>query len=192
MTEREKNEDDAALWMRVAKTVKPLKQTDLPPKSPGESSRSESVPAKKTPESSPESPAESLHDRVKPPPPKIAPQPADLRGAKVGGISRNDARRITSGAIALTARLDLHGKTIDGAYRALKRFIVEKQRQQHRYVLVITGKGVAGQGALRGALPRWLETPPLAQAVVAYHPAQGRHGGDGAWYVQLRRLERLS
>ena len=128
----------------------------------------------------------------KKPPPSTLHKPADLRGSKIGGISRSDARRLANGDIALTARLDLHGETLAGAYGALKRFIVEKQHQKHRYVLVITGKGVAGRGALRTALPRWLATPPLAEAVVAFHPAQGRHGGDGAWYVQLRRLGRLA
>ena len=179
--------DDAALWMRVAKTVKPLKQTDVPLKPPPKP-RVESPPEKKTPESSR---GESVPQRRRESPRIVAekppPQPADLRGSKIGGISRADARRLTSGDIALTARLDLHGETLAGAYAALKRFIVEKQHQKHRYVLVITGKGVAGRGALRTALPRWLETPPLAQLVVAFHPAQTRHGGGGAWYVQLRR-----
>ena len=181
--------DDAALWGRVAKTIKPLPQTDVPPKPPPKP-RAESPPK-------PESPrGESVPQRQRESPPLVAekppPQPADLRGSKIGGIARADARRLANGDIALTARLDLHGETLAGAYGALKRFIVEKQHQKHRYVLVITGKGVAGRGALRTALPRWLETPPLAQLVVAFHPAHGRHGGDGAWYVQLRRLGRLS
>ena len=189
--------DDAALWGRVAATVKPLKQTHLPPKPP--KPRAESPPKPESPpgESSPgESGAQRRRESppmvAEKPPPSTLHKPVDLRGSKIGGIARADARRLASGAIALTARLDLHGETLDGAYGALKRFIVEKQHQKHRYVLVITGKGVAGRGALRGALPRWLETPPLAQLVVAFHPAQTRHGGGGAWYVQLRRLGRLA
>ena len=194
--------DDAALWGRVAATVKPLKQTHLPPKPPkpraesppkpassrGESSRGESSCG----ESGAQRRRESPPMVAEKPPPSTLHKPVDLRGSKIGGIARADARRLASGAIALTARLDLHGETLAGAYGALKRFIVEKQHQKHRYVLVITGKGVAGKGALRAALPRWLETPPLAQLVVAFHPAQGRHGGGGAWYVQLRRLGRLA
>ena len=184
--------DDAALWGRVAATVKPLKQTHLPLKPPPKP-RAESPPGESSPgESGAQRRRESPPIVAEKPPPSTLHKPADLRGSKIGGIARADARRLTSGAIALTARLDLHGETLDGAYGALKRFIVEKQHQKHRYVLVITGKGVAGRGALRGALPRWLATPPLAEAVVAFHPAQGRHGGDGAWYVQLRRLGRLA
>ena len=182
--------DDAALWGRVAKTVKPLKRTHFQaepvhakPKLRDESLPGESVPKPKRESARRESPPIVAEK----PPPSTLHKPADLRGSKIGGISRADARRLANGDIALTARLDLHGETLAGAYGALKRFIVEKQHQKHRYVLVITGKGVAGRGALRTALPRWLETPPLAQLVVAFHPAQGRHGGDGAWYVQLRR-----
>ena len=190
--------DDAALWMRVAKTVKPLAQTDVPSKPPPKP-RAESPPKPESPrgessrgESGAQRRRESPPMVAEKPPPSTLHKPVDLRGSKIGGIARADARRLTSGDIALTARLDLHGETLAGAYAALKRFIVEKQHQKHRYVLVITGKGVAGKGALRAALPRWLETPPLAQLVVAFHPAQGRHGGDGAWYVQLRRLGRLA
>ena len=64
-------------------------------------------------------------------PPSTLHKPVDLRGSKIGGIARADARRLTSGAIALTARLDLHGETLAGAYAALTRFIVEKQHQKH-------------------------------------------------------------
>ena len=191
MTEREKH-DDEALWRQVAQTVKPLAQDRWRAKTPSKP-RAESPPK---PESSPELPPESPLVRViKPPPskpPKPPHQPADLRDSRVSGISRADARRMMGGDIAVTARLDLHGETIDGAYAALTRFIAEKQRQHHRYVLVITGKGMAGRGVLRTAFPHWLTAPPLAQAVVAFHPAQTRHGGGGAWYVQLRRLGRLS
>ena len=65
-----------------------------------------------------------------------------------------------------------------------------------RHVLVITGKGRAGgpdaplpvrPGALRHAVPHWLHMPPLSAAVLQVTPAHRRHGGDGAYYVYLRR-----
>ncbi|MEC7257418.1 MAG: Smr/MutS family protein, partial [Pseudomonadota bacterium] len=44
------------------------------------------------------------------------------------------------------------------------------------------------RGILRRQVPHWLTTPPLAQAVLDFTPAHIRHGGEGAFYVYLRRL----
>ena len=42
-------------------------------------------------------------------------------------------------------------------------------------------------GVLRGEFPRWLAEGTLARIVLAWRPAATRHGGDGAFYVLLRR-----
>ena len=54
-------------------------------------------------------------------------------------------------------------------------------------MLVITGRGVAGGGVLRSAVPRWLDEPGIRRHVLAITPAQPRDGGGGALYVLLRR-----
>jgi DNA-nicking Smr family endonuclease len=60
-----------------------------------------------------------------------------------------------------------------------------------RVALVITGKGTmkGGGGILRGELPRWLSEGALARSVLAWRPAARRHGGEGAFYVLLRRKD---
>lgn len=115
-------------------------------------------------------------------------KPADLAAEKVSGISRTDAKRIKSGQVSPTARLDLHGLTSPNARSALRRFIAEKQRDRHQHVLVITGKGTAGKGVIRQSLPQWLDEPPLSEQVVAFHPAKPKDGGLGAWYIKLRQI----
>ncbi|MGE3916024.1 MAG: Smr/MutS family protein, partial [Hyphomicrobiaceae bacterium] len=45
-------------------------------------------------------------------------------------------------------------------------------------------------GVLRRSVPRWLAEPPLRGLVIACQPASVRHGGDGAFYVLLRRKRR--
>ena len=90
--------------------------------------------------------------------------------------------------------------TADGlhvlAHPALVRFILRAQSDGKRLVLVITGKGRPGdeavlyptpRGILRRQVPHWLDIPPLAQAVLQVTPAHIRHGGDGAFYVYLKR-----
>ena len=58
--------------------------------------------------------------------------------------------------------------------------------------LLITGKGKADgggeRGVLRRELPRWLNQPRNRERVVALTPAQPRDGGDGAFYLRLKRL----
>ena len=56
-----------------------------------------------------------------------------------------------------------------------------------RCVLVITGKGRLGTGVLRARFLDWLAGPDLRDLVSGYSAAHIRHGGDGAFYVMLRR-----
>jgi hypothetical protein len=59
-----------------------------------------------------------------------------------------------------------------------------------------TGKGKRGtddsiiperHGVLRHQVPQWLRLPPLNALVLQIAPAHRSHGGDGAYYVYLRR-----
>jgi DNA-nicking Smr family endonuclease len=63
---------------------------------------------------------------------------------------------------------------------------------------VITGKGgrhrpedapymAPGRGVLREAAPKWLRTGPHARHIVGIYEAHRRHGGEGAFYVYLKR-----
>ena len=69
----------------------------------------------------------------------------------------------------------------------LERFVIAAAGEGHRVILVITGKGVQGQGdPAQSAV--WLSSPPLAALVIAYCQAQPKDGGSGAYYVNLRQL----
>ncbi|MCA8882630.1 MAG: Smr/MutS family protein [Rhodobacteraceae bacterium] len=95
------------------------------------------------------------------------------------------------------ARIDLHGMTLAQAHPALNRFISDSYLRQRRLVLVITGKGKdrddegsimpVPRGVLRHQVPHWLQIPPLGPLVLQILPAHLRHGGDGAYYVYLKR-----
>ena len=188
MKRRPENTKDGELWQRLADTVKPLPQDRLreKPKSSSKNAISDksASPRAKTAKPSIASSSAALKSRIS------DRQPADLQAERVSGISRADAKRMTSGQIAPTATLDLHGMTAASAHLALKRFIDEKYHQNHHHVLIITGKGVAGKGVIRTSLPVWLNEPPLSHQVVAFHPAKPKDGGAGAWYIKLRRSDR--
>jgi DNA-nicking Smr family endonuclease len=54
-------------------------------------------------------------------------------------------------------------------------------------VLVITGKGIRGDGVLRRLTPEWLAAPHLRAVVAGISEAHRRHGGEGALYIALKR-----
>jgi DNA-nicking Smr family endonuclease len=106
-------------------------------------------------------------------------------------------KKLGRGKIEINGRIDLHDMTQSGARAALQRFIHAKVVQGARTVLVITGKGLktdddyiaamTGRGILRTMLPIWLNEPSLAPMVSGWSMANRDHGGEGAWYVRLRR-----
>ena len=107
----------------------------------------------------------------------------DRPAPPIGGHRDAQLRR---GRALPEAKLDLHGMTQDGAYRALVRFLMAAQSEDKRLVLVITGKG----GVLRDALPLWLGQRDLEPLVSGVSEAHIRHGGGGAFYVSLKKPRR--
>lgn len=111
-------------------------------------------------------------------------------------IDRRTAGRLKKGKLKPEARLDLHGMTQDRAHPALNRFILDAHMTGLKLVLVITGKGKVRDadgpmpvpvGVLRHNVPHWLNSGPLKAVVHRTSQAHLRHGGDGAYYVWLRR-----
>lgn len=112
---------------------------------------------------------------------------------------RMDAKaftRLKRGKLTPEARIDLHGMTVDRAHGALIHFILNAQARGARLVLVITGKGQREdpydpmprrRGVLKTQAPMWMQMPPLSGAILQVSPAHRKHGGDGAYYVYLRR-----
>jgi DNA-nicking Smr family endonuclease len=138
---------------------------------------------------------------VKPPPARIpiAPftigqaagtphRPAPPKPTDTHPIEPGRKRRIVRGRDEIAARLDLHGMDQDRARAALIGFLQRAQADGARAVLVITGKGVSGQGVLRRRAPEWLADPALRTVVAGLSSADARHGGEGALYVALKRL----
>ena len=90
----------------------------------------------------------------------------------------------------IDAKLDLHGHTQATGRTALAGFLQAHRAAGRRCVLVVTGKGLKDDwsvGALRQALPGWLNAPDLRRLILAFCHAQPQHGGSGAVYILLRR-----
>ncbi|MEZ5773449.1 MAG: Smr/MutS family protein [Hyphomicrobiaceae bacterium] len=134
------------------------------------------------------------------PPKSVATKPAQ---PPLAVFESRKARRLKAGRLEIEARIDLHGLRQAEAHGALIRFLRGAQARGLRHVKVITGKGgrrgepderpiheSEERGVLRRAVPIWLAEPELRSVVVSYTEAGRGHGGEGALYVQLRRLEK--
>ena len=163
--------EDLRLWAVVAATVRPLRPHSAPAAGVADHPTPASTSAAPSPP--PRPPAKSRHPFPAPRP------PADVEA----GLRR----RLSRGREALVARIDLHGMSQDAARAALAAFIRRAADEGWRSALVITGKGVGGDGVLRRRAPEWLAEPPIRQHVAGVSEAHRRHGGEGALYVALKR-----
>ena len=128
-----------------------------------------------------------------PDPPVVVDTPAVPAAAPViskpGGVDGATLTRVKRGRIEVDARIDLHGMDQRAAFATLLGFVDKSSRAGRRALLVITGKGPSAQGGgvLRRNVPAWLMASPLAGRILAIETAHLRHGGEGAFYVLLRR-----
>jgi DNA-nicking Smr family endonuclease len=173
---------DTELWERVAETVAPLdpgRKAAKPAPVEEEVPKARQKPTKPTAAAAPPSP---LLPAVRQPP-ALAPLDRRLR------------TRLGRGAAGIDARIDLHGLTQSVAHRRLISFLHGAQADGAKLVLVITGKGRAGdsgygedgRGVLRRMVPVWLSAADLRSVVIGFETAGRAHGGDGALYVRIRR-----
>jgi DNA-nicking Smr family endonuclease len=152
------SKEDLALWRAIIERIKPLPREESPAPTP---------PRKK---------------RIIVEQKSQSPMPS-LRDMPLESFTRQQLRNHP-----IEARLDLHGYTQEEAYSALVRFIQTNYMQQRRALLIITGKGTEGKGVLRQQLPRWLATDTLKDKILAIAPSRPEDGGQGAYYILLRRM----
>lgn len=182
--------EDRALWSKVVSGATPLPKARQDPGLPARPS------APRNPEPPPPPPLPEFRIGEKA---GTSPGADRARAAHAPTPPRMDARafkRMSRGRLVPEARIDLHGMTVAAAHAALVAFVLRSASEGRRLVLVITGKGRddAGfaperRGILRRQVPHWLETPPIAHAVLEVRSAHQRHGGSGAYYVYLRRRQ---
>jgi DNA-nicking Smr family endonuclease len=95
---------------------------------------------------------------------------------------------VRRGRLEIAASIDLHGYTQDRAQAALGAFLANQHGAGARVVIVVTGKGRAGEtGVLKRRLPAWLDAPGVRPLIAGFAQAHRRHGGAGAFYVFLKR-----
>jgi len=171
--------EETMLWAAVAATVR-LAPGRAPPPLPD--AAPPTVPAAPTKVTAAAKLAASV-------PPKTPPKPHQPY-APPETIEPQRKRRIVRGRDEIAGRLDLHGLDQDRARQALHNFLLRAHDDGARAVLVITGKGRMGDGVLRRRAPEWLSDPALRPIVAGLSQADRHHGGEGAFYIALKRKTR--
>ena len=169
------SKDERVLWTTVTKSIEPLREA--PSGAAGDDDAGVPAPAVKS-----KRPAPRAAPPIVPPKKVAAPPPLSPLGRRKRG-------RVARGKEQIDGRLDLHGLTQSEAHAALLRFLRTASARRARLVLVITGKGTGDgeRGVLRRQLPNWVALPEFRSLVIGFEQASVRHGGDGAWYVSVRR-----
>lgn len=171
MRRRRISEEEAGLWRRAVRDVKPLGR--------GFSLTEPAASPKKAVYGAP-----PLADRH---PTRSAPTipPHFVFGGGDPGADRRAATR----RLPIDRTLDLHGMTQVEAHRALLSLIASARGEGLRLLLVITGKGRAPDfrpGILKSRFLDWVEAPPLRSEIARVAPAKAKDGGAGAFYVYLK------
>ena len=187
MVKKKENVDNEDLWSKITKTVNPIKSDKISPtnfvtvqKKDAENNaknkeKIEQISLKKS--------RGVDHQIVK----NFQHIPSDLRKEVAFGIDAISSKKLRTGKFEIDATLDLHGMTQQSAFTALINFIENSVFNKHRTILIITGKGLDGRGVLKNQLPQWLKTENCSPHVLAFVQAQAKDGGEGAFYVRLRR-----
>jgi DNA-nicking Smr family endonuclease len=159
--------EEVNLWAKVAATVRPAAGRTVPKAEAG--GPSDDAPIQRT-----------AH-------PRPAPRLHHHRHGAPDPIEPRRLRRLTREREELGPRIDLHGLSQEKARAALESFLWRACDDGWRVVLVITGKGLSGNGVLKRRAPDWLAEPAIRALVAGVSEAHRRHGGRGALYVTLRR-----
>ena len=190
-TRRGLTPDDLEVWRQVAKTVERVETTFI------EALREEK-PLDKAQQPEPLSSFEISAPRREPQISiSLAPHPQEVLTKAPPQMDRKNFDRLRKGKMTPDRRVDLHGMTADIAHAVLTQFILGAYAGGARLVLVITGKGrlhgpadtvmPQRRGIIRHSVPEWLRQAPVRDKIVQVIPAHRKHGGDGAYYVYLKR-----
>jgi len=184
--------NDWHLWSEVTRSVSPLRRAQKP-----KSQVKPAVPAKKARKAE-KTKSTSSGGQVWSPgatPIQHTPTAQTPTASHDQVIEPRIRRRLSRGQLPIDATIDLHGLRQHEAHAALCRFVAARHARGDRTLLVITGKGlkktgygaIEQRGVLRTMLPVWLNEPALKPYVSGYEVSARGHGGEGAYYVRLKR-----
>jgi DNA-nicking Smr family endonuclease len=198
MSRRKLTEKEHRMWMRVAKSIRAMpkeepKAENIAPQLPSDPPEPEQSDKPERPHARTHATSDDLEKLIGgfASPRKAAETRANLTKQKnMSGLpaDRVHERRVRRGRVPFGSTLDLHGHTQISGRAELIKFVAWHRSQGETSVLVITGKGRDGEGILRRRFLEWIAEPDLRVHVSGYSRANQKHGGDGAFYLFLKKV----
>ncbi len=175
--------EESELWARVTASIRPLSREPQ-----NSSPKRELAP---TAEEQLELGQPVSSAKAKPPP---APSREELQRPVRPGTTLDGTwdRKLRSGSVQPDRIVDLHGHSLDSAWRAIDLALERAEDAGDRVILLVTGHQRRGEppvqrGKIRAAVHDWLAVSRHAGRIAAVRGAHPRHGGGGSLYIVLRR-----
>ena len=109
-------------------------------------------------------------------------------------------KNIKKKSLTINKKIDFHGKTILESEEEFSKTIIRCYNEGFRCLLFVTGKGLYKSqnfgdikqpklyhGVIRAAFVNWVKSKKFSKYILSYEVASIEHGGDGAFYVYLRK-----
>ena len=112
----------------------------------------------------------------------------------------NIKKTIKKGLIKIDKKIDFHGKTLLESEELFSSTVLSCHQKGMRCLLFVTGKGLFKKkglgehtspklyyGVIRSAFTSWVNSKKFSKYILSYEKASTHHGGEGAFYVYLRK-----
>ena len=109
-------------------------------------------------------------------------------------------KNIKKGLFNIVKKIDFHGSTLKDSERRFTSSILECYNNNQRCLLFVTGKGLSKpksseatnkpklyHGVIRSSFIQWVKSNKFSKYILSFDEAAIEHGGDGAFYVYLRK-----
>ena len=107
---------------------------------------------------------------------------------------------IKKGSFHIDKKIDFHGKSLLESEEQFNNTIIESYNAGKRCLLFVTGKGLFKSknyeegykpklyhGIIRASFVDWVRSKKFSKYILSFEQASIEHGGDGAFYVYLRK-----
>ena len=109
-------------------------------------------------------------------------------------------KAIKKGSFNIDKKIDFHGKSLIESEEKFNSTIIECYNKNQRCLLFVTGKGLFKSknteindkpklfhGIIRSSFIEWVRSKKYSKHILSFEQASLSHGGDGAFYVYLRK-----
>ena len=107
---------------------------------------------------------------------------------------------IRKGSFHINKKIDFHGKSLIESEEQFNNTIIESYKSGERCLLFVTGKGLFKaknheesdkpklyHGIIRSSFVEWVRSKKFSKYILSFEQASIEHGGDGAFYIYLRK-----